>query len=675
MAERLGEALLDLDTDDRKFNQGVDRAGRKAEGLGRTFDDVSRRAARVGKVMAAAAAVGATAFGAGIVGAIRRLEEMRKASAQVDRALKNSGNTARTSAQEIEAWADALEHRTGRAAEEVMAVSANLASFGFGRAEFFRAIELADDMSAAWGGDLRQNLEGLSRALDDPLNGMAMLSKRGIKLTDEQKTMAAAFLDANNKIAAQGVVFDALEAQVKGVAQAGFGGLSAALARVQNTWEGVFEDLVRGTGQTGDLRDTLIELAETVSSPDFIRSVTGFGTILVQGMTAVAEAVVWAWGKMKDFLAWLDGQNPTNMSGDTLAKRIADQEAAIKTAEDKLYRSGFWDDKGGWFGSSMGAADGIANMKAELGRLQAELAKRNDPSQFNVGGTFDQLKGGSTFGSPDAMWRFLSPGTMGGQSEFDPYGGVDTSTDATDKQRDAVRALIADLEHERDIVGLSAREQQILNTIRNAGVDATSKQADKIRELITETEEHRAAIEAQQEAYAFLGDIALDSIEGLIDGSKSLSDVLGDVAKMLQRALLQAALLGEGPLAGLFGSAGTDGNLGGILGSIFSGFHAKGGLIPSGTFGIVGERGPEPVIGTSRGAMVLPNSALAGMGGAKTEINVYNNAGVDVETQSSDDGQGGVRQDIILNRAVANAIARPGPANRAVRMAGRVIRR
>ena len=66
--------------------------------------------------------------------------------------------------------------------------------------------------------------------------------------------------------------------------------------------------------------------------------------------------------------------------------------------------------------------------------------------------------------------------------------------------------------------------------------------------------------------------------------------------------------------AGLGTPGGT--GLGMVLGNIVvpsAGFFAKGGLIPDGQFGIVGEAGPEPVIGTSKGAMVLPNSSLRGM--------------------------------------------------------------
>lgn len=619
MAEKLGEALLELDTDDKKFNQGVDRAGRKAEKFGRLLDDVSKRALLVGKALATTAAVGTVAFGKGLFDATKRLEEMRKASAQVDRALRNSGNTARTSAREIEAFADKLEERTGRAAEDVMALSANLASFGFGREEFFRAIELANDMSAAWGGDLRQNLEGLSRALDDPINGMAMLSKRGIKLTDDQKAMAAAFLDANDKVGAQGVVFQALEAQVKGVAEAGFGGLSAAIAKAQKRWEDAFEDLVRGNGDAGDLRDTLVDLAETLSSPEFIAAAMGFGQKLAEGVGLAAQAVIWTWGKVKEFLAWLDGQNPANMSAGTLSSNIAAQQAAIAAAQAQLDAAGpsffgtVGHDAGGLFGTKIGAAEGIANLQRDLDRMLAEQAKRSDPSQFDVNGSFKRLDGTGTFDSKDAMWRFLQPGWGAGAN---PYEGQDFTTDATEQERKAVQGLIDDLKHERDMVGLTAREQEILNTIRRAGVAATSDQGKEIRSLITETQEHEDQLERQKDLYEALGQAGKTAIEGIVsamdDGVVTGGELLGIVGDLLVQA--GSYFLGQGAKGG--------GDLGGMLGTIFSGFFADGGLIPNGTFGIVGEEGPEPIIGTSRGAMVLPNSSLSSLGGERGPMNV-----------------------------------------------------
>lgn len=609
MAEKLGEALLDLDTDDKRFRDGIQRAERDAQDLGITIDNTARKAMLLGKVLGAATAIGSAAFGKGVADAIGRLEVMRKSSAQVDQALANSGNTAKTSAAEIGQWADQLEMRTGRAAEEVMAVASNLATYGFGREEFFRAIQLADDMAAAWGGDLKQNLEGLSRALDDPINGMAMLSKRGVKLTDDQKQLAAQFLATGDKARAQGVVFAALEAQVKGVAEAGFNGLTKALALAQKRWEDAFEDLVTGKGDASDLRDTLVNLANTLSSREFIDAAMGFGEVLVQGIDQAAKAIIWTWGKAKEFIAWLNGQDPKNLSAGNIEAEIAKLQnlqelAAASTAGD-------------WYMGLFGATSEqrVAGYQKKIDALQGELAKRSDPTQFDVGGSFSQLNG-QTYDTPEALWRSLKPGFGVGNTA--PVAPV--LTDDQQKQKAARADLIADLEHERDLVGKTAIEQDILNAQRRAGVDAMSAEGQQIRMLITETEAHKAAIERQQQAYEVLGQIGGTALKGLIsameDGKVTGNELLGilaDVLKLAAQFFMQQAISGMGEAN----------PLGTILKGVFSGFFAKGGLIPSGTFGIVGENGPEPIIGTSRGAMVLPNSSLSGMG--RGDINVHIN--------------------------------------------------
>src|SRR3546814_8524432 len=55
---------------------------------------------------------------------------------------------------------------------------------------------------------------------------------------------------------------------------------------------------------------------------------------------------------------------------------------------------------------------------------------------------------------------------------------------------------------------------------------------------------------------------------------------------------------------------GGGGGLFSSIGKFFSGFFADGGLIPTGSFGIAGEAGPEPIFATAGGVGVLPNSAL-----------------------------------------------------------------
>ncbi|MBA5778070.1 phage tail length tape measure family protein, partial [Stappia sp. F7233] len=55
MVERLGEALLDLSTSDKGFNQGIRQAQTRAEGLGQALDTVAARSQAVGTALVAGA--------------------------------------------------------------------------------------------------------------------------------------------------------------------------------------------------------------------------------------------------------------------------------------------------------------------------------------------------------------------------------------------------------------------------------------------------------------------------------------------------------------------------------------------------------------------------------------------------------------------------------------------
>ncbi|MGR4892287.1 phage tail length tape measure family protein [Sphingopyxis sp. LARHCG72] len=120
------------------------------------------------------------------------------------------------------------------------------------------------------------------------------------------------------------------------------------------------------------------------------------------------------------------------------------------------------------------------------------------------------------------------------------------------------------------------------------------------------------SINDQMESIEVSGLQALnDGLTDVIMGARSLGDVFKEVANQIIADLLRIAVqqMIIMPLLNALGGGGggaTDGGLGGL----FKGFFAHGGTIPTGSFGIVGERGPEPVISTPRGALVRPNSTL-----------------------------------------------------------------
>jgi len=208
------------------------------------------------------------------------------------------------------------------------------------------------------------------------------------------------------------------------------------------------------------------------------------------------------------------------------------------------------------------------------------------------------------------------------------------------------RALtILDLENEAKQAGLTITPQLTAQIQENA--EAYAQAADAMEKA----EEKQAALNELQDAFGQLG---ISSVQGLIDGTKSLNDVLDDTLKLLTDMALKAIFLGEGPLANLFGGGG--GGLSASTGSIlagrtaggFGGLFASGGTLGAGKWGIAGENGPEVIHGP---AGVTP------MKGGGLKIVVNNNAGVDVST-SERQGGGGHELEIALDRKVEGAVGR-----------------
>jgi hypothetical protein len=87
-----------------------------------------------------------------------------------------------------------------------------------------------------------------------------------------------------------------------------------------------------------------------------------------------------------------------------------------------------------------------------------------------------------------------------------------------------------------------------------------------------------------QSAAQFAGNEMVEVFDKLIQGSATFASSMQMVAQAIEKALLQAALLGSGPLASLFGTANSAGGTGGLIGALISGLKptpaaADGGII------------------------------------------------------------------------------------------------
>lgn len=127
------------------------------------------------------------------------------------------------------------------------------------------------------------------------------------------------------------------------------------------------------------------------------------------------------------------------------------------------------------------------------------------------------------------------------------------------------------------------------------------------------------------------------------------------LASIVQRTALQA---GGSLLGGLFKSfAGGGFGTGNLFGNLdFGGFFADGGNIPKGSYGVVGEVGPEIVTGP---ATVYP---MHNTSQGKVEVVVNNYSNASAQTRETTDSRGNRRIEVIVGEMVAGEMSRSNSA-------------
>jgi hypothetical protein len=232
----------------------------------------------------------------------------------------------------------------------------------------------------------------------------------------------------------------------------------------------------------------------------------------------------------------------------------------------------------------------------------------------------------------------------------------------------------AELEAEAAALGQSNLQREIAVNLARAGAAATDAQKQAIIDETTAIYNAKTAIEKYEEAQRqanetaeYFGNVAIDAISDLALEGASLEDVFNNVAKSIARAALQAAILGQGPLAGLFGTSGVNGAPGGIIGGLMSLFKGAGGLPfnPTGRAGggsvspgrayKVGELGKPEVFVPTEAGRIMP----IGKGGGGTNVQIITPPGSQVK-QRTVNGPQGPTQQIMIENALAGAVASGG---------------
>ena len=167
----------------------------------------------------------------------------------------------------------------------------------------------------------------------------------------------------------------------------------------------------------------------------------------------------------------------------------------------------------------------------------------------------------------------------GGQTVIPEKERRDQAAEAADKQRQRVDDLIKSLQFEAEQLQRTAEQQELYNALKQAGAGLTDEQRRAIEQEVAHLQAVRAemeALEAQEkavlEAQGFLLSTSSNALLAIINYGGDAEDVMKRLAIAIGEAALQAALLGQGPLAGLFGGAG------GFLSGLFGGGTVTNGI-------------------------------------------------------------------------------------------------
>ena len=119
MAEKLGDAVLDLRTDDAAFTRGIRKAESQVKRLGRVFDDVGRKAQRIGRQLATFVTLPILAIGVASVKTASDIQEMQNLF----------DVTFESGADDVEEWAARTANAMQRSRFDLMRTASDFAAF------------------------------------------------------------------------------------------------------------------------------------------------------------------------------------------------------------------------------------------------------------------------------------------------------------------------------------------------------------------------------------------------------------------------------------------------------------------------------------------------------------------------------------------------------------------
>lgn len=202
--------------------------------------------------------------------------------------IKSTGQAAGLTADEIVQMSKRLDEQTLGSAESFRKASTSLLTFkSVGKDVFETTLSLAQDLSSAGFGTLETNAIQLGKALEDPVKGLNSLTRSGVTFTQSEKELIKTLVETGDKAKAQGIILDALTAQVGGAGAGAGGGLAGAVDLVGKRMQDFKEQL--GSGMLEPLTKVNEIIAEFIQKLNNTGVAKAFGEFIGSSFTFAVE--------------------------------------------------------------------------------------------------------------------------------------------------------------------------------------------------------------------------------------------------------------------------------------------------------------------------------------------------------------------------------------------------
>jgi hypothetical protein len=280
------ELKIIISGDPSKFNKAMDAALESTKKLEAGLS-VTAKASGVAFAALTGTVIGLTA-------AFRGQEVQEQKTVAL---LKNQGDAAAVTADEVFNLASSLQQVTLFGDEVVMeAENMLLGLTKLSKDGFERATKASLDLATFMETDAKSAAQQLGKALADPAEGLSALGRAGIKFTEDQKKMIAGLAETGQKAAAQDMILKALEERLGGTAAAAAQG-TGKFIQLENSLGDIAEELGRALAPAlSDAAAAAIPVIDAIANNEELiktgAAVLGIGVAVTGSVAAFAAAAL-----------------------------------------------------------------------------------------------------------------------------------------------------------------------------------------------------------------------------------------------------------------------------------------------------------------------------------------------------------------------------------------------